>query len=139
MKYLIIYKKETGDVVAFKSPYDDQGIDTPTHGYLIADIDPSQTNFFVKNGAIATRPEKPKDYYWWNGTEWLPDLDMASTEAKNKRDELLLQSDWTELQGAQHRMGVNLFMRWQDYRQALRDITKQSGFPLNIIWPEKPV
>lgn len=24
------------------------------------------------------------------------------------------------------------------YRQALRDITKQSGFPENVVWPEKP-
>lgn len=26
-----------------------------------------------------------------------------------------------------------------EYRQALRDVTEQNGFPFNIIWPEKPV
>ena len=26
----------------------------------------------------------------------------------------------------------------REYRQALRDITKQSGWPRNIVWPEKP-
>ena len=25
-----------------------------------------------------------------------------------------------------------------DYRQALRDITTQSGFPDNVVWPTKP-
>lgn len=25
-----------------------------------------------------------------------------------------------------------------DYRQALRDITAQSGFPDNVVWPTKP-
>lgn len=25
-----------------------------------------------------------------------------------------------------------------DYRQALRDITSQSGFPDNVVWPTKP-
>ena len=24
------------------------------------------------------------------------------------------------------------------YRQALRDITKQEGFPIEVVWPEKP-
>lgn len=27
---------------------------------------------------------------------------------------------------------------WMAYRQALRDITLQDGFPLNINWPEQP-
>ena len=27
---------------------------------------------------------------------------------------------------------------WETYRQALRDVPEQEGFPLNIVWPEKP-
>ena len=27
---------------------------------------------------------------------------------------------------------------WAEYRQALRDITKQSGFPYNVEFPKKP-
>jgi len=27
---------------------------------------------------------------------------------------------------------------WQTYRQALRDITEQTGFPENIEWPQEP-
>lgn len=27
---------------------------------------------------------------------------------------------------------------WAEYRQALRDITTQDGFPYNVIWPDKP-
>jgi hypothetical protein len=27
---------------------------------------------------------------------------------------------------------------WKDYRKDLLDITKQSGYPLNIDWPTKP-
>ena len=27
---------------------------------------------------------------------------------------------------------------WLDYRQALRDVPQQPGFPQNIVWPEKP-
>lgn len=27
---------------------------------------------------------------------------------------------------------------WATYRQALRDITAQQGFPWNVTWPEQP-
>ena len=27
---------------------------------------------------------------------------------------------------------------WATYRQALRDITEQTGFPYSMIWPTKP-
>lgn len=27
---------------------------------------------------------------------------------------------------------------WKTYRQALRDIPAQSGFPTNVTWPTKP-
>lgn len=28
---------------------------------------------------------------------------------------------------------------WLDYRQALRDIPQQEGFPVNVVWPVKPL
>jgi len=27
---------------------------------------------------------------------------------------------------------------WATYRQALRDITAQEGFPYEVVWPPKP-
>ncbi len=138
MNCLIVFRKDTGDVVAFKSPFDDQAVDTESLGSLIADVDPNDTSFYVKNKQIEKRPDRPKDYYVWDGSDWVPDTDRAAIEARLKRDSLLMQSDWTELQGAQSRLGINLYKQWQDYRQALRDISKQVGFPLNIIWPTPP-
>lgn len=35
------------------------------------------------------------------------------------------------------RPGVNV-EAWMAYRQALRDVPEQEGFPINIVWPEKP-
>lgn len=34
--------------------------------------------------------------------------------------------------------GVVLTGVWATYRQALRDVTTQSGFPWTITWPEMP-
>jgi hypothetical protein len=51
------------------------------------------------------------------------------------RDLRLKECDWTQLPD------VNLanLTEWITYRQALRDIPAQEGFPQNVVWPTKPV
>ena len=56
--------------------------------------------------------------------------------ARSKRDRLLRDTDY--LMALDYPMGNELRERWRDYRQALRDITAQTGFPHNIQWPTKP-
>ncbi len=51
-------------------------------------------------------------------------------EDRNRR---LADTDWTQLADAP----VNA-QAWATYRQALRDVTAQAGFPWDIAWPEKP-
>ena len=50
-----------------------------------------------------------------------------------ERDKLISEYDWT--QGSDVPDSIKL--KWQSYRQALRDITNQSD-PLNVTWPAKP-
>jgi len=45
----------------------------------------------------------------------------------------LAQSDWTQVADAPVDATV-----WATYRQALRDITDQAGFPNDINWPTQP-
>jgi hypothetical protein len=47
-----------------------------------------------------------------------------------RRDKLLSDSDWTQLPDSPGDSAV-----WRTYRQALRDITSQTGFPQNVVWP----
>lgn len=54
-------------------------------------------------------------------------------EIRTERNLLLAQSDWTQLGDA----GVDK-AAWAAYRQALRDITDQAGFPHEVDWPAKP-
>jgi len=49
---------------------------------------------------------------------------------RNKR---LADCDWTQLPDAPVDRQV-----WVAYRQALRDVTKQPGFPRNVTWPQSP-
>ena len=57
-------------------------------------------------------------------------------QAKNvraTRDAKLAECDWTQVADAPVDKTV-----WATYRQALRDITTQTGFPWTVTYPEKP-
>jgi len=60
-------------------------------------------------------------------------LAALTTEARDKRNALLTESDWTQVADAPVDQTA-----WANYRQALRDITDQEGFPETIVWPIEP-
>jgi len=62
----------------------------------------------------------------------LKDSKLIENE-RSKRNQLLINSDWTQVADAPVDKAV-----WATYRQALRDIPTQSGFPWTITWPETP-
>lgn len=54
-------------------------------------------------------------------------------QVRNQRDNLLSRSDWTQVADAPVDKAA-----WATYRQALRDVPSQAGFPWTINWPTKP-
>jgi hypothetical protein len=52
---------------------------------------------------------------------------------RTDRNRRLAESDWTQLPDAPADKEV-----WASYRQELREVTNQAGFPWNITWPEAP-
>lgn len=68
--------------------------------------------------------------------------DAEAELVRARREELLKASDWVTVkavdQNAQDGLGIQVPQVWLDYRQALRDITSQAGFPHNITWPTAP-
>jgi hypothetical protein len=56
-----------------------------------------------------------------------------AVQVRVERDRLLLLCDWTQVADAPVDKEV-----WATYRQALRDITAQAGFPWTITWPDAP-
>lgn len=71
--------------------------------------------------------------------EWVLDWDLVSLsadDARALRDELLAETDWIVTKATE--AGEAVPSAWATYRQALRDITDQSGFPDNTTWPSKP-
>jgi len=60
------------------------------------------------------------------------DAEQAKS-VRNSRTQMLKDSDWTQVADAPVDKAA-----WATYRQALRDITAQDGFPWTIDWPEQP-
>lgn len=58
---------------------------------------------------------------------------MTEQEARTYRNDLLRYTDWTQLVDSQVDQQT-----WAEYRQKLRDISAQPGFPDQIEWPEMP-
>jgi len=60
------------------------------------------------------------------------DAEQAKS-VRASRDEKLKDCDWTQVADAPVDKAV-----WATYRQALRDVTTQTGFPWTITWPDAP-
>lgn len=63
---------------------------------------------------------------------------IQAVNVRMERDALLAGSDWTDSTSAQKRLTADVLAKWDTYRQALRDIPQQGGFPWNITWPTSP-
>lgn len=63
-----------------------------------------------------------------------PSKEEIESQERAKRNRLLIKSDWSQLPDVPEKIKLE----WASYRKELRDITEQSGFPYDIIWPTKP-
>jgi len=80
----------------------------------------------------------------WTGSSFVirdltdPELDVFLAEKKldvrKHRNSLLSSCDWTQLSDAPVDGAA-----WATYRQELRDVTAQVGFPWEITWPNEPI
>lgn len=63
-------------------------------------------------------------------------LKDAERNVRSNRDSLLQETDWIVVKS--YERNENISAEWTTYRQALRDISTQAGFPYSIVWPDKP-
>jgi hypothetical protein len=59
--------------------------------------------------------------------------EAKGAEVRTERDKLLSASDWTQLSDTPVDHEV-----WAVYRQELRDVPQQEGFPWGVTWPVQP-
>jgi DMSO/TMAO reductase YedYZ molybdopterin-dependent catalytic subunit len=61
---------------------------------------------------------------------------MAIASVSQKRQRLLYSTDWTQIPN--NPLSTAQQEVWATYRQELRDIPQQSGYPFNVVWPIAP-
>lgn len=72
----------------------------------------------------------------WDGQKWVEDQSVLMSIIRDKRDDLLRQSDYTQLSDSP--LSADKKSEWANYRQALREVPQNFGHPDDVIWPEKP-
>jgi len=84
-------------------------------------------NITTGNGAVFDDAEDMS-----NWPDFQADSVAASeTQVRAQRDALLAASDYMAL-------ADRITDDWRTYRQSLRDVPAQSGFPTNVTWPVEP-
>lgn len=82
-------------------------------------------------------PFTPEEEAEWDAmvAEWAAGASARkAAEVRKERNTLLAATDWTQAVDIPQAVKDT----WAPYRQALRDVPQQPGFPENITWPVRP-
>jgi len=91
-----------------------------------------------ETASVYTDVTVPDDFnvfkYDYNGSSFLLSEQYLSLakEKRAERNDLLTETDWWAVSDR------TMTQAQTDYRQALRDVPEQDGFPTDITWPTKP-
>jgi hypothetical protein len=143
--------KETQLVGYIASPANDQmyedgneyGDYIARHISVTSDDNEVLTTWHWNGTEFKTHLPQQGQYEVWDTTTFSYKLDeelfykTKEMEVKQERQQLLAASDWTDTVSASTRL--ENYNAWQFYRQQLRDITTQEGYPFSIVWPSQPV
>ena len=86
-------------------------------------------DYVDEDGVTVTKTEQEQAYTATKDAE-------SALAARNTRDGLIASCDWMAIKAFEG--GTTVGTDWAAYRQALRDVTDQEGFPNEIVWPTQP-
>jgi hypothetical protein len=134
--YYVKYSLATGQI--FNSGNTQATAIEGRDGYMIVDGPVDNTLFKVENQQIVALPPSPGPDYVFNFTtnQWEIDTPRVTGQVLQQRNDLLYASDWTQIPN--NPLTPEQQTAWATYRQELRDIPEQSGYPYNVIWPVAP-
>ena len=91
------------------------------------------TRFKIVDGIVSQLTDvEAKDLEAKDAAYAAEEGERLASDLRGQRDQLLKETDWMALSD------VTMSSEMTSYRQALRDITDQTGFPYSVIWPTKP-
>ena len=122
-------------------PNDTTRVGLESAGYICmeSDTEPEFYTRWVHTPADSPDNVAPKDAFARGIAIVLTDAEydtVLAASARQKRDRLIAATDY--LVTPDYPIESDRLAKVKIYRQALRDIPDQSGFPRNITWPKKP-
>lgn len=137
MKYFTIFNQK-GQILRSGVCHDEDFEHQAQVNELILEGQSDPALQYIVNNTITLLPTKPNEFcqFDYDAKQWVTNSDQQGNTVKNQRSLLLFNSDWTQSNDSP--LTAEQKTAWSTYRQALRDITKQSGFPSNVIWPTPP-
>jgi hypothetical protein len=132
-----IYNTATGQIIQSGICSDIFIQDIPD-GCALLEIKSDSLNQYIDNGQLVDIPARPSNQHKfdYSSKSWVINIELLKEVIIAQRSNLLFKSDWTQLPNGP--LTQQQQEQWATYRQALRDITAQSGYPTNVIWPTKP-
>ncbi len=138
---ITIYKKANGEILKTCNCMESDiplQYDKSTESFIEGNY--TSLDYYIENSSPVLIPESPNQFYSFDidKKQCIDKRVSISKEAqweivKQKRNQLLLASDWTQLPD----VPLSTKNNWAVYRLALRDITTQDD-PFNITWPTSP-
>lgn len=106
---------------------------------LLLPIESDAATQYVENGVLVNMPTKPNGAYIFDYATkaWVAQPDAQAQSIVKQRNKLLYESDWTQIPN--NPLTTKQQADWAIYRQELRDIPQQSGYPYNVVWPVAPI
>ena len=115
------------------------GIESSGYICMESDTEPEFYTRWVHTPADSPDNVAPKDTDMRGIAIYLTDAEydtVLAASARQKRDRLIAATDY--LVTPDYPIEPDILAKVKIYRQALRDIPEQSGFPRSITWPDKP-
>jgi len=145
--YKILYNIESKEILGYGNSISDI-----PQGCAVIDGVGTYQDSYVSNGVVCLYTTEQRNlkadnpglsYVWSNYSfSWVSKFTQSEQYAiqeasvKSTRDTLLYESDWTQIPN--NPLTTEKQQEWAVYRQQLRDITSQSGYPFNVVWPTQP-
>ena len=89
----------------------------------------------AQTGESVVREMNDDEYATWQAGESERTAEQANV-VKAERDKKLAECDWRVIKALESNQPQDF--QWASYRQALRDVPSQAGFPWEVIWPQEP-
>ena len=115
------------------------GIESAGNVCMESDTEPEFYTRWVHTTPESPDNVAPKDAFVGGIAIYLTDAEydtVLAASARQKRDRLIAVTDY--LVTPDYPIESDKLAAVKTYRQALRDIPEQSGFPRTIAWPDKP-